>query len=112
MADGRTKYLEETMKPGVGKDVIVGVSKLGDMLGFKQEKEYSGKSTEELAKKPEPTKKADGGEIELAKAQKLPPAKPAKKDKTIYVKKGGAVKSASARADGCAQRGKTRGRMM
>jgi hypothetical protein len=27
-------------------------------------------------------------------------------------KKGGAIKSASARADGCAQRGKTRGRMI
>jgi hypothetical protein len=32
--------------------------------------------------------------------------------KEIGKKKGGTVKSASARADGCAQRGKTRGRMV
>ena len=35
-----------------------------------------------------------------------------KADAFSELKKGGAVKSASSRADGCAQRGKTRGKMV
>ena len=35
-----------------------------------------------------------------------------KSEAEMGMKKGGKVKSASARADGCAQRGKTRGRMV
>jgi hypothetical protein len=34
------------------------------------------------------------------------------KQKPKYMKKGGTVSSASSRADGCAQRGKTRGRIV
>ncbi len=36
----------------------------------------------------------------------------AERKKRSGMKKGGAVKSASARGDGCAQRGKTKGRMV
>ena len=35
-----------------------------------------------------------------------------KEELTVKKRKGGSVKSASARADGCAQRGKTRGKMV
>ena len=35
-----------------------------------------------------------------------------KEELTVKKRKGGKVKSASARADGCAQRGKTRGKMV
>ena len=34
------------------------------------------------------------------------------KQKPTYMKKGGTVSSASSRADGCAERGKTRGRFV
>ena len=39
-------------------------------------------------------------------------AEEAERKKRSGMKKGGAVKSASARGDGCAQRGKTKGRMV
>jgi hypothetical protein len=35
-----------------------------------------------------------------------------KRKKPSYMKKGGTVSSASSRADGCAERGKTRGRFV
>lgn len=82
--EGRTAHLEKNMKEGVLKDVVVGISKLGDAVGYTQEKEYKGKTTEDLMKKSTPEKK----------------------------RAGGVVGSASKRADGCAQRGKTRGRMV
>ena len=82
--EGRTAHLEKNMKDGVLKDVVVGISKLGDAVGYTQEKEYKGKTTEDLMKKSQPEKK----------------------------RAGGVVGSASKRADGCAQRGKTRGRMV
>ena len=82
--EGRTAHLEKNMKDGVLKNVVVGISKLGDAVGYTQEKEYKGKTTEELMKKSTPEKK----------------------------RAGGVVGSASKRADGCAQRGKTRGRMV
>lgn len=84
--EGRTAYIEKNMPEGLLKKFGLGLSRLVDKTGYTQEKEYKGKSMEELEKKPgaEPVKKA----------------------------KGGAIKSASARADGCAQRGKTRGRMV
>jgi hypothetical protein len=49
------------------------------------------------------------------KAAPRPPARERMKSALSELdgmKKGGAVKSASSRADGCAQRGKTRGRMV
>jgi len=82
--EGRTAHIEKHMKPGLMKDFTIGVSKLIDKTGYTQEKEYKGKTSEELAKKPVPEKK----------------------------RAGGMVGSASKRADGCAQRGKTRGKMV
>ena len=81
----RTKMIRETKvdddMPLVKKAVraiTLGASKLGDKMGFTQEKEYSDKSKEELTKK----------------------------------RAGGKISSASSRADGCAVRGKTRGKMV
>lgn len=82
--EGRTTYIEENMKDGVLKDLVMKVSKMGDAVGFTQEDKYKGKTREEIAKKSVPEKK----------------------------RAGGMVGSASKRADGCAQRGKTRGRMV
>ena len=82
--EGRTDYIKKNMKDGMFKDVITGISDVGDALGFTQKKEYEGKTREEIAKKPTPEKKA----------------------------KGGMIGSASKRADGIATRGKTRGRMV
>lgn len=82
----RTKMIEEAkvdedqsgIKSMVKKGAAAASSFL-DRLGLKQEKEYEGKTKEELA---------------------------------IKKRKGGTVSSASKRADGCAVRGKTRGRMV
>jgi hypothetical protein len=82
--EGRTTYIEENMKDGVLKDLVMKVSKMGDAVGFTQEDKYKGKTREEIAKKPVPEKK----------------------------RAGGMVGSASKRADGCAQRGKTKGRIV
>ena len=82
--EGRTAYIEKNMPDGMLKKFSLGVSKMADKVGFTQEKEYKGKSDEELAKKPAPEKK----------------------------RAGGMVGSASKRADGVAQRGKTKGRMV
>jgi hypothetical protein len=82
--EGRTTYIEENMPDGMLKKAVVGVSKLGDAVGFTQEDKYKGKTREEIAKKSMPEKK----------------------------RAGGTVGSASKRADGCAQRGKTKGRMV
>ena len=82
--EGRTTFIEENMKDGVLKDIAMKVSKMGDAVGFTQEDKYKGKTREEIAKKPVPDKK----------------------------RAGGMVGSASKRADGCAQRGKTKGRIV
>ena len=82
--EGRTTYIEENMKDGVLKDLVMKVSKMGDAVGYTQEDKYKGKTREEIAKKPVPEKK----------------------------RAGGMVGSASKRADGCAQRGKTKGRIV
>ena len=82
----RTKMLKEApvdedmgpIKRAV-KSGAVKVSELLDRMGMKQEKEYEGKSKEELA---------------------------------VKKRAGGMIGSASKRADGCAQRGKTKGRMV
>ena len=76
---GRTKFIRENMKEGKMKDALMGISKMADKVGIRQDEAYKGKSKEEVMRKA----------------------------------KGGVVKSsASKRADGCAQRGKTKGRMV
>jgi len=66
------------------KKAAVGISRLGDAVGFTQEDKYKGKTRAEVAKKSTPEKK----------------------------RAGGTVGSASKRADGIATKGKTRGRMV
>jgi hypothetical protein len=82
--EGRTTYIEENMPDGMLKKAAVGISRLGDAVGFTQEDKYKGKTREEIAKKSTPEKK----------------------------RAGGTVGSASKRADGIAMRGKTRGKMV
>ena len=82
--EGRTTFIEENMKDGILKDIAMKVSKMGDAVGFTQEDKYKGKTREEIAKKLVPEKK----------------------------RAGGMVGSASKRADGCAVRGKTKGRIV
>jgi len=82
--EGRTTYIEENMPDGMLKKAVVGISRLGDAVGFTQEDKYKGKTRQDIAKKPVPEKK----------------------------RAGGVVGSASKRADGCATKGKTRGRMV
>lgn len=82
--EGRTTYIEENMPDGMLKKAVVGISRLGDAVGFTQEDKYKGKTREEIAKKSAPEKK----------------------------RAGGMVGSASKRADGCAVRGKTKGRIV
>jgi hypothetical protein len=107
---GRTKYIDRKMPEGKGKDILMGLSRMADKVGLKQDKTYEGKSDEELAKK-----KASGGTIKkfavggssYRTGQPLRPGKVT--GQPMKFKKGGSV---SARADGCAQRGKTRGKMV
>jgi len=82
--EGRTTYIEENMPDGMLKKAVVGISRLGDAVGFTQEDKYKGKTRQEIAKKSAPEKK----------------------------RAGGVVGSASKRADGCVVKGKTRGRMV
>jgi len=82
--EGRTTYIEENMPDGMLKKAVVGISRLGDAVGFTQEDKYKGKTRQEVAKKSAPEKK----------------------------RAGGTVGSASKRADGVAMRGKTRGKMV
>ena len=72
------------------------------------------------AKQDEMKRKADAKQAELKKKEKEENEAPRKavSDAVDYIKSkigfkhGGAVSSASSRADGCAQRGKTRGKMV
>jgi hypothetical protein len=82
--EDRSAYIQKNMPEGFVKKATSFISNIGDTLGFTQKKEYEGKTREEIAKKPVPEKK----------------------------RAGGMVGSASKRADGCAQRGKTRGKMV
>jgi hypothetical protein len=81
----RTKMIKEAPSESRAKDIVkkgaAAISSFADRLGFTQEKEYAGKSKEELQKK------AKGGKV--------------------YAK-GGYVKA----ADGCAKKGRTKGRMV
>jgi len=140
--EGRTTYIEENMPDGMLKKAAVGISRLGDAVGFTQEDKYKGKTRQDIAKKPVPDKKsidygaktpsgqyaAEKAHKEYGKDKKNWPLN-AKKDlknslqamdeadaevkrETRGMKKGGMVGSASKRADGCATKGKTRGRMV
>lgn len=75
---GRTKFIRENMQEGKMKDALMGISKVADKVGIRQDEAYKGKSKEEIMRKA----------------------------------KGGMVSSASKRADGCAVRGKTRGKIV
>jgi len=127
MADdsARTKMLrdalvDEDMGPvkRAVKSGAVKVSEMLDRLGMKQEKEYEGKTKEEMA-----IKKAGGGMLKDVDAEsnpglsKLPEAVRNKmgykrSGGKVSYKSGGKVSSASKRADGIAQRGKTRGKIV
>ena len=79
----RTKWLD-SLPDNVMTKASRAISRAGDAVGFTQEDKYKGKTRQEVAKKSAPEKK----------------------------RAGGVVGSASKRADGCAQRGKTKGRMV
>lgn len=57
----RTKMLEKEMEDGVLKKGLVGLSRLADTVGFRQEDKYGGKTKEDTA-----VKKAKGGMISSA----------------------------------------------
>lgn len=85
----RTKMIEETkvdddmpMVKRAVRAVTLGASRMADKMGITQEKEYAGKSKEDLQKK------AKGGKVGY--------------------KSGGYVKA----ADGCVKKGRTKGRMV
>ena len=75
----------------------------GLIPGFIQRERYEDKMAEEAAK--------NAAEQEAAKASAIRAAAESNQSQRQGMKKGGAV-SASKRADGIAQRGKTRGRMI
>lgn len=121
----RTKMLKEAaVDEDMGafkrmvKSAAVKGSELLDRIGMRQEKEYENKSKEELA-----VKKAEGGMLKDVDTKENPglaklPEEVRNKmgykrngGKVSY-KSGGSVGSASKRADGCAIKGKTRGRMV
>lgn len=121
----RTKMIQESkvdedmplIKKAV-RAVTLGGSKLLDKLGITQEEEYKDKTKEELS-----VKKRAGGMLKDVDAEsnpglsKLPePVRNKMGYKrsggSVGYKHGGKVGSASKRADGVAQRGKTRGKMV
>ena len=121
----RTKMLrdapvDEDMGPikRMVKSAAVKGSELLDRLGVRQEKEYENKSKEELS-----VKKAEGGMLKDVDEKENPGLAKLPEDVRnkmgykrsggkISYKSGGSVSSASKRADGCAIKGKTRGRMV
>ena len=112
----RTKMLEETeieddtlgLKKALRAGAI-GASKLADKLGFTQEKEYKGKTKEEIQMK-NGLKDVDAEENPgLSKLPENVRNKMGYKRSggKVSYKSGGKVSSASKRADGCAMRGKS-----
>jgi hypothetical protein len=75
--------------------IPVGVAYQGDKVMQERKKKKEDEKIEEMKRKQEPS----GGESES-------------KSKPLNYKTGGKVSSASKRADGCAIRGKTKGRMV
>ena len=47
--EGRTAYIKKNMPDGVLKSILVKGSELVDDMGFTQQKEYEGKTREEVA---------------------------------------------------------------
>ena len=80
---------------GAGRGLIAGPT-LEDLLDYEEE----GLTTERKIKR------GDYGKPGMA------PMEPMQKPKTVKKASGGSVGSASKRADGCAQRGKTRGKFV
>lgn len=82
----RTKMIKDAPSESKAKDIVkkgaAAISSLADKLGFTQEKEYAGKSKEDLQKK------AKGGKVGY--------------------KSGGYVKA----ADGICKKGRTKGKMV
>jgi hypothetical protein len=115
---GRTKFIRENMKEGKMRDALVGISKMADKVGIRQDEAYKGKSKEEVMRK------QAGGAIEVEPKMKFGKEKegtdakirqmePGKKAKPVKAAKGGMIKSsASKRADGVCVKGKTKGRMV
>ena len=48
---GRTKFIRENMKEGKMKDALMGISKMADKVGIRQDEAYKGKSKEEVMRK-------------------------------------------------------------
>jgi len=85
-------FMGAAVAPAVYKDVTSGLT--AKMRNDKEDKEMS--KEEEIKRKKEPS---EGGTNKVAAENKA-------------MKKGGKVSSASSRADGCAVKGKTKGRMV
>lgn len=122
----KTKMIESTKVEDEGRFGIPAMVKGAMTAGAKAEDYIREKLGMKPAEAPSTDKKVkggsvngyeEGGEIEIEVASRpnrnptRPPARP-KGGKTVYVKSGGKVSSASSRADGIAQRGKTRGRIV
>lgn len=119
----RTKMLDEEYekKPGVVTGLGRMLSRAGDAVGFTQEEEYKDKTKEDLAKR-----KRAGGKIVnenmmmkkegrgMAKANMQKIASKAVKghEKRMHGMKSGGLAAGHKSADGCAIRGKTKGRMV
>lgn len=48
---GRTQYFDRRLKDGPVRKAMMGVSRFMDRLGYRQDKEYLGKTDEEISKK-------------------------------------------------------------
>ena len=92
------------------KEAFASARKSGDKTFEWQGKKYT---TELASEKPKATAKTES-RFSASKAIGAAPAKkaPGFMTKSMGFKKGGSVSSASKRADGCAVKGKTRGRMV
>lgn len=111
---GRTKFIRENMKEGKMKDALMGISKMADKVGIRQDEAYKGKSKEEVMRKQagktvELDPKMKFGKEKEGTDAKIRQVEPDKKAKPVKAAKGGSVKKS---IDGCAQRGKTKGRMV
>lgn len=122
----RTKMIEETkvdddmpMVKKAVRAVTLGASKMADKLGFTQEKEYSGKSKDELKMKNSDLagkKEKDVEALNELKRESRGQYKPERFKVPEKLKaKGGAVKykkGGVTRADGICKKGHTKGKMV
>jgi hypothetical protein len=90
-----------TMRQGIDESL----QDIGDM--YTRKGKYAPKTTEEISSEKATADKKQAMEDERV-AKEYNKGRP----KSEGMKKGGSVSSASKRADGCAQRGKTKGRML